>query len=384
MMKCEPPSASSISDRHAAAARRGRDCDSNWTLGRETLDRDFAGYQQYKEYIVPLRIMKPAPVPRPVLALALCAAVWLTGAAGLCEPAPDPLNLAPESCVEVLVDGHFAASGWFADDQGHVVTAGHAVRQTEARFEIVWPGHGRFPARVAGSDPGYDIALLTVSGIGLPTPFLRLATAVPHPRTRLQLYGTAQFRHGVWIGGQVARAEPTFNYYEHLRWPTQCYLVAAPAPPGVSGGPWLDDAGRVAGTQSGFINLGESSSGLALVSPPQAITHLLATRTHIPRATMGCGFEELTSQPAGFIRRLPPGSEGLVTIPIEPNGPAQQAGLTRESLICAVEGRPIRYQHEMILILLSCKPGQTLALEVWDPAGKAPRQVRITLGAVPP
>lgn len=286
--------------------------------------------------------------------------------------------------MEVLVDGHLEASGWFADGEGRVVTAAHAVRNTQAKFEILWPGQGRFSAHVLGSDPSHDIALLQVSGIGLPSPFIPLAKTVPGPRTRLHLYGMAQFRHGVWINGEVARAEPTFNYYSRLKWPTCCFLVAAPAPPGVSGGPWLDERGAVAGTQSGFINQGSASSGLAMVSPPEAIAQLLARRESIPRATMGCGFEELTSQPAGFIRRLPPRMEGIVTIPIEPKGPAEQAGLTSESLICKVNGRPVHLQHEMIQILLSSTPGQILALEVWQADAKTPRKIVLTLGAVPP
>lgn len=294
------------------------------------------------------------------------------------------LDAARAACVEILADGHLEASGWFADAEGHVITAGHAVRRTDARYEILWPGHGRYSAHLVGADPGHDIGLLRAEGLECRPPFLRLAASVPPAGSRLQMYGMAQFRHGVWIGGQVARPEPTFNYYSHLRWPTRCYLVAAPAPPGVSGGPWIDEAGRVAGTQSGFINQGSASSGLAIVAPPDAIGHLLRVRGPVRRGTMGCGFEELCSQPAGFIRRLPKDIEGIITIPIEPGGPAARAGLTRESLIRAVDARPVRYQHEVIEILQAHRPGDVLTLDVWDADARNARTVRVTLEDVPP
>lgn len=296
----------------------------------------------------------------------------------------DPIHEAHDACVEILRDGHLEASGWFADADGHVITAGHAVRRGTGAFEVLWPGRGRYPARVIGIDPGHDIGLLKTESPHGPSPFLRLAPSVPPAGSRLHLYGMAQFRHGVSIVGHVARAASTFNYYSHLRWPTRCYLVAAPAPPGVSGGPWLDDAGRVAGTQSGFINQGTASSGLAIVAPPDAIAQLLQARATIRRATMGCGFEELWSQPSGFIRRMPQGAEGIITIPIEPGGPAEKAGLTRESLIRSVDGRPLRHQSEMIAILQSAKPGDTLTLEVFQPDDAVPRTVSLQLGEVTP
>lgn len=296
------------------------------------------------------------------------------------QPLPEK---ARQACVEVLVNGHLEASGWFADADGHVITAAHAARHKGA-FEVLWPGHGRFPATVVGWDPGHDIGLLKVQSINRPVAFLQLARDVPPVGTALQLYGMAQYRHGVSIRGNVARADTTFNYYAHLRWPTRCYLVAAPAPPGVSGGPWLDSRGRVAGTQSGFINQGTASSGLAIVAPPDAIQNLLRTKSHVKRATMGCGFEELWSQPSGFIKRLPPGAEGIVTIPIEVGGPAEKAGLVPENVIRSIDGRPVRYQHEIIEILQSHSPGDTLDLAIWGPDATQPGTVKITLDPVPP
>lgn len=320
--------------------------------------------------------MRPPP---PSLSACL-AALFLLSACSNRQRVPDE---AYQACVEVLVNGHLEASGWFCDPDGHVITAGHAARH-KGTYEILWPDHGRFPATVLGWDPGHDVGLLKMEKPGGPVPFLKLANRIPPVGTTLQLYGMAQYRHGVSIRGNVARSATTFNYYAHLRWPTRCYLVAAPAPPGVSGGPWIDSRGRVAGTQSGFINQGTASSGLAIVAPPDAIAHILQTKGHVPRATMGCGFEELWSQPSGFIKRLPTDAEGVVTIPIEASGPAEKAGLTSENVIRSVNGRPVRYQHEIIEILQAASPGDTLDLSIWGPDAIKPGTTKITLGSVPP
>lgn len=317
-----------------------------------------------------------------IIVLALLAIFIVVSARDLTHR-HDPLRSAREACVEVLVDGRLEGSGWFADAGGHVVTAGHTVRKRDGTLEILWPGRGRYPARFVGIDPGHDLGLLVVPGLPDPSPFLRVASSAPPAGSPVQLYGMAQFRHGIAIGGQVARAETTYNYYDHLRWPTRCYLIAAPAPPGVSGGPWLDMKGRVVGNQSGFVNQGTASSGLAIVAPPDAILHLLGTRASIPRATMGCGLEEIWSQPTGFLRRLPKGLEGIVTVPLEPGGAAERGGLTRESVIVKMDGMPVRYRHQIIEVLQSHAPGDTLSLEVWDADAKAARTAQITLDEVP-
>jgi S1-C subfamily serine protease len=313
-------------------------------------------------------------------ALALSAMAAPSGA-----QLPPAVRRATQACVEVLVDGRLEASGWFADAEGHVVTAGHAARQTNSEYEIVWPGHGRYPASFVAIDPGHDIALLRAAVTNPPVPFLRVAPEIPPAGTKVHFYGTAQFKHGILFSGEVSRSDPTLNIYPHLRWPMRCYFIAAPSPPGVSGGAWLDAKGRVAGNQSGFINQGESaSSGMAIIAPPDAIARLVATRASVRVPSMGCGFEELWTQPAGFIRRLPKGLEGIVTVPLDADGPAGKAGLTKESVITMLGGRRVRYLDDIVALLHEKKPGDTLDVEAWDPEAKAPRAVTLTLGEAKP
>jgi S1-C subfamily serine protease len=318
-----------------------------------------------------------------VCAWAACA---LAGTAAVAEAEiSTAVRRATQACVEVLVDGRLEASGWFADSLGHVVTAAHAVRQTRSDFEVVWPGHGRYPAEFVAIDPGHDIALLKAGVTNGPVPWLRVAPSVPPSGTRVHFYGTAQFRHGILFSGEIARSDPTLNVYPHLRWAMRCYFIAAPSPPGVSGGPWLDERGRVAGNQSGFINQGESaSSGMCIIAPPDAIGRLVGERTSVPLATLGCGFEELWTQPVGFIRRLPKGLEGIVTVPLDADGPAGKAGLSKESVMTALGGRRLRLVDDIVAVLHARKPGDAVEAEVWDPEAKSPRRVTITLGEAKP
>jgi S1-C subfamily serine protease len=288
---------------------------------------------------------------------------------------------ARDAAVEVLVDGRLELSAWFADAEGLVVTAAHGITGHTNGFEVVWPGHGRFPADRVALDSAHDLALLRARNLPGPVPFLRVADATPAAGARLWFVGAAEFRHGLMIEGNVARAEPTFNYYANHKWITRCYLAAAPSPPGTSGGPWLDERGRVAGNQSGYINTGTSPAGIALLAPPEAIGRLVAERRADPSPSLGCGVEELWTQSTGFIKRLPAGLQGLVTIPVVSNGPVARAGLNKENVISKADGHPLRVTSDLLPVLDAHRPGEQVELEVWTPEQPTSRLVRITLDA---
>ena len=298
---------------------------------------------------------------------------------GCVTPPGAPLERVRPAAVEILIDGRLELSGWLADAEGHVVTAAHGVTGHTNGFTVLWAG-GRFEADVVALDSAHDLALLRMRGLRGPTPFLEVAEATPAAGSRVWFHGAAEFRHGLTLEGNVARPEQTFNYYPNHKWITRCYLVAAPSPPGTSGGPWLDSRGRVVGNQSGYINTGTSPAGIALIAPPAAIRRLVETRRADPSASLGCGVEELWTQSSGFIRRLPAGLTGLVTIPIDTNGPVARAGLNKESVISRAGDRPLRYSADLLPALDAHRPGDTLELEVWAPEQPTSRVVRVTLG----
>lgn len=302
----------------------------------------------------------------------------LSACVGLRESSPPGRQ---EAAVEVLVDGRLELSAWFADAEGHVVTAAHGITGHTNGFEVVWPGHGRFPAERVALDSAHDLALLRVRDLPGPTPFFQVADVPPAQGARVWFYGAAEFRHGLLIEGNVARAEPTYNYYANHHWVTRCYLVAAPSPPGASGGPWIDAQGRVVGNQSGYINSGSASSGIALAAPVAAIRRLVATRRADASPSLGCGVEELWTQAPGFIKRLPPGLEGLVTIPVDGKGPAARAGLNKENVISKADGHPLRYVSDILPALDAHRPGEEMELEVWTPEQPTSRVVRVKLDA---
>jgi S1-C subfamily serine protease len=343
--------------------------------------------------------------PRPSIAALfalLCAlGLALAAAAGRQEPdapaaPPAPAaaeagagsvyELARAASVEVLVAGRQEGSGWFADPDGLVVTAAHVVRQAAAEklaVEVVWPRTTRrMPAEVVALDRGHDLALLRVARGDQGYPFLRVAARVPPPGEDVFLFGAAYFRHEVLVRGSVARAEPTYEYFAAQKAYAKVYHVSAPSPPGTSGGCWLDADGGVVGNQCGFMTIDGAGAGIAMTATPQAIRRLLDDPRSPAVPTLGCAFEELLSQPAGLIARYPNGAGGLVPVLIAEGGAAARAGLSDQTLITALDGRPVQWRDELLEGLYAKRPGDRVTLRVLGPNGAAARDVEITVEAL--
>lgn len=284
------------------------------------------------------------------------------------------------AAVEVLVNGRLVGSGWLADADGSVITAGHAVPDASAAMAVEWQG-AQYPARLVATDNLNDIALLQADFGGRKMPCLRLAQASPVIGDRVHLYGLAMWRHDLLLTGTVASTAPTYLYRGDQHRPVRVMQVASPSPPGTSGGPWLNEAGEVIGNQSGSVSDKGIGTGIAEVSCLDSIRRLLATRATHEFASLNCGFEELWTQATGFIARFPPKTAGLVTIPLEPGGAAAAAGLTKETLVVAINGAPVRRRSDGYRKLLSCQPGDRVVLRVFWPDQSEAKDVVVTLRA---
>ena len=287
------------------------------------------------------------------------------------------------ACVKVLVDGHMDGSGCFVAADGLVLTAAHVVKGRGDRIEVLSTTSGRLKARPIATDPGNDLALLRVEGGRKPFPYLKIAEQMPAPTAPVLLFSSPLWRHDLVLKGSVARLAPSYCWQPALRCYIRSFYIAGASPVGSSGGCWVDTRGRVVGVQSGYLNNEDKSPvGIAFASPPDAIRELLAAKRSQEVATLGGAVDELWTQPSGFIARLPKGTQGIATAALHKNGPMGKAGLTKESIITAAEGKPIAYVDELLTIVRSKKPGDQITLKVIEPIGKPQREVKVRLGKV--
>ena len=285
-----------------------------------------------------------------------------------------------QASVVVMVNGRHRGSGFLADPEGLVVTAAHMVKGQTKDIEVLSPVAGRLKAERLAIDLGHDVALLRIPKRDAPYPTLPVAEQIPPPGSQVLLFGDPVFRHRLLLAGCVAAAGPRYDYSPGTVCYTRIYYVAGTSPEGTSGGCWVDRRGRVVGVQSGYLNNAKKApAGIATVAPPDAIHRLLATRTSAETATLGTRLDELWTQPHGFIARFPKGTTGIVTVVPQKDGPVAKAGLTKESLITAIDGQPVAYIDELMALIRAKRPGDPVTLDVLDPGKKPKRTVTVRL-----
>ena len=321
-----------------------------------------------------------------MIRLFLCLTLWSVAACSSLRAA-EPLDgaaiyaRARAASAEILINGRLDASGWFASEDGLVVSAAHAFLKKKMKIEVRLADGERLPARLIAFDRGHDLALLQVQAKDRKFKFMPIAKSMPKPGERMYLYGAAFFRHAIMVSGFMARAEPTYEYLANISQYVRIYHVSAPSPPGTSGGCWINTAGQVVGGQSAFMNLKDSGgAGIASISPVGAIAKLVAARKTRRVATLGCALEEIWTQPVGYIKRYKKGIFGLAPVLVAKDGPADKAGLKGEMMVCSLDGKAIRTRNEAVDHIRSKKPGESVEMTVDLPDGQGSKKITVQLG----
>jgi S1-C subfamily serine protease len=235
-------------------------------------------------------------------------------------------------------------------------------------------------AHVVAVDLGHDLALLRTDAVP-EEPFAvpELAETVPAPGTPVWVRGTCVYRHDVSLQGHVARSHTCYEWLPDRGHYVEVFLVAATAPKGMSGAPWIDGDGRVVGLQSGALAVGGSPLALAFAAPGRHLVRLIRERTTARTATIGVPVEELWEQGQDTLERFPPGTEGVVLRQVREDTAAGRAGLQEWDLVRGVDGERVRYRDELLVLVRARLPGETLALDVLGPDGAQPRRVDVEL-----
>jgi S1-C subfamily serine protease len=281
----------------------------------------------------------------------------------------DAVEKAGAGVLRVEARRRLPATGvvWSAD--GLVVTASHVVeREEDIRLGLA--DGSEAPATFLGRDPGTDLALLKTEAKGLGSvewgdaDELRvgnIALALGRPgRTVQATLGILSARGEAWntpLGGEIDR---------YLR--TDALMA-----PGFSGGPLVGASGTVYGVLSSALS---REAGIAI--PTATIRRVaadLAAHGRIRRGYLGVG-----AQPARLSEAIAEkaGQEtGLLLVSVEPESPADRAGMLQGDVIVALDGKPTRHMPDLLGLLAGERVGQSLAVRLVRAAKLETLQVTI-------
>ncbi len=319
--------------------------------------------------------------PRRWVLVLMAGAVGLQAACRADEPDASALyRRLRAACIEVVVDGRLAGSGWLAAEPGYAFTASHVVPRRQSAVAVRLGDGRRIAAAVRGRDAGHDALLLSLTDkrdlpAGLP-----LAAGLPRPGDEVFLFGAPIFRHGVLFPGRVAREGTTFEWIPDQREAVECVHVVASTPKGVSGGPWVNRQGEVVGVQSGLIEQGSGPAGIGWFGPASALVPMLASKRDDPTPTLGVAFEELDEQEVDAIRGFPAGASGVVVKLIAKGGPAEAAKLPACCLVVALDGEHPTTRDAAYRLVRSRPVGRKIVVRYLVAGKAAERSAQVVVG----
>jgi len=261
---------------------------------------------------------------------------------------------------------HTRVGSGVAVEEGEILTTASVVLDAEH----VWirTSNGlEVEARIAGLDPIFNIALLSVSGIRLPA--LRFSTNRPP-------------REGEWVmaigtsGYQAQITESVGNIAYRYHEPRMSLLqLTNTVYPGFAGGAVLNARGELIGIVQGELgasrvaelaNERDRTTGVAsFILPVESVLPVYASLKSEGRVRHG--YMGVTTREASVESETERGSRvpiGALVEGTQAGGPAARAGLVRGDLIVAFEGERVEYPEQLARWVAATPPGTAVDL-VW-------------------
>jgi S1-C subfamily serine protease len=300
----------------------------------------------------------------------------------------------PPASQKVQIGG----SGFVIDGQGDIVTNDHVV-QDATDVRVGFSGGATYPAKVIGTDPSTDLAVIRVDA---PDAALRPLAFADSGRAQVgdtvYAIGNPFGLNRTMTAGIVSATGRDIQAPNGLGIPN-AIQTDAPINHGNSGGPLLDASGRVVGIndqiESGGTVDGNVGVGFAIASnTARTIVAQLLEHGHVAHAWLGIEVAPLRPEFAKLVRGVP--DHGLLVLRIVPKSPAARAGLQAGSQQITVDGETVPVGGDAILAVdghttstaaalgdavRSHKPGDELRLQV--ARGGHTRTVVVRLGNAP-
>jgi putative serine protease PepD len=238
-------------------------------------------------------------------------------------------------------------SGFVYDTSGHVITNQHVVDGATSVRVTFWNGK-TYDARVVGTDPSTDLAVLDVSA-----PSTMLYPLMLADSNKVEI-GDNVVAIGAPFGlAETVTAGIVSALHRQITSPNNFSIddsiqTDAAINHGNSGGPLLDDQAHVIGVNAQIESDSGGSDGVGFAIPSNTIKSIaqqLISTGKAQHAFLGVQLSD---------------NGGAVVASVRPNTPASKAGLRAKDLITAVDGTKVSSSDELRAAINARKPGDRI------------------------
>jgi Do/DeqQ family serine protease len=269
-------------------------------------------------------------------------------------------GLGPESKDEQKGLG----SGVIVSADGYILTNHHVVAEASV-LQVQLADDREYTARLIGSDPKTDIAVIKIDDVNLPA-----VTLADSEKVRV---GDVVFAVGNPLGvgqtvtmGIVSARNRNVKILQDVGGYEDFIQTDAAINMGNSGGALIDARGRLIGINSAILSPSRGSIGIGFAIPVNlaaSIMHSLIETGSVARGYLGVVMDNVTADVAEQLN-LPRETRGALVTNIEPRTPAEKAGVKRLDIITGLNDHRITRYEELRLLISQIPPGGVARLKV--------------------
>jgi len=267
-------------------------------------------------------------------------------------------------------------SGFFISADGYAVTNNHVVDHASS-VQVTTDDGKTHTAKVIGTDPKTDLALIKVDGDGQ-FPYVKFADQPPRVGDWVVAVGNPFGLGGTVTAGIVSargRDIGAGGYDDYIQ-------IDAPINKGNSGGPAFDTQGNVIGVNTAIFSPSGGSVGIGFDIPAETaklVISQLKEHGQVTRGWLGVQVQPVTAEIADSLGLKQ--AQGAIVDAPQPNSPAAKAGIKAGDVITAIDGKPVKDSRDLARRIGAMAPGTSAKFDVVRDGQN--QNVSVTLGQMP-
>lgn len=267
-------------------------------------------------------------------------------------------------------------SGVIVSNDGYIVTNNHVIENAK-KIQVLLNDNREFEAKLIGTDPNTDLALLKIESIGLPYLMFGNSDSARIGEWVLAVGNPFRLQSTVTAGIISAKAR-NINILNSQQYRIESFIQTdAAVNPGNSGGALVNTAGELVGINTAIMTYSGSYEGYSFSIPSNLVRKVIADLKEfgvVQRGLLGVTIENVDDVKAkqfGLDRVT-----GVYISNTTKSGAADEAGLQSDDIILEVNGRKVASVSELQEIIGIFRPGIEVTLTYWrDGAARTAKAV---------
>jgi serine protease Do len=253
-------------------------------------------------------------------------------------------------------------SGVLVTKDGYILTNNHVVDSAD-KVRVDLPDHRTFTAKVVGTDPATDLAVVKIDAANLPTLVVGDSDAVRVGDVVLAIGNPLNVGETVTSGiisakGRTTPGDDGSAYEDFLQ-------TDAAINHGNSGGALVNAAGELIGINSQILSPSDGNIGLGFAIPSNMAKHVmdeLVTNGTVRRAKLGVTIQGISPDMAQAMNL--PNTNGALVSGVDANSPAAKAGLKQGDVIVKYNGKAVADNNQLRNDVGNTLPGTKVPVTV--------------------